>query len=448
MPSPDPIPRARLSAVVVSCNRAWSIETCLAALAFADEVILVDKSSTDGTAERGAQHADRVIRVPWSPTVEATRAFAVAQCAHEWVLLLDDDECLNPEAVLLIAAELAAPRADIYCLPLRHYILGCHDERCYYWPEWHPRLFRRDAVSFADTVHGGMALRSERIHRIPTETGACIHHLSHCSVFEWIEKTNRYTSAPDRVRAGVVETDLAAFAHQAIDRWHAASRPDAADDAPSAVALLRATYDIVDRLKTWEEERGLDGAAAFRDVCAALQAAYTERLVHLHRPHRAPGIACLPTPAPHGTAEANAAAPVRTAALQSMLAGLRAEAAGLQAQLGAEQARGAADRALNEAERGRAIRELDRLAAERDRTLAEQDLAAATLRTVQERAGTLEATLLDLQRSTSWRATAPLRRFAARHGWLAHQFRRGARLAARLLARGAERQPGLEAPGG
>jgi len=455
MPSSDPIPRARLSAVVVSCNRAWAIETCLAALAFADEVILVDKSSTDGTAERGAQHADRVIRVPWSPTVEATRAFAVAQCTHAWVLLLDDDECLNPEAVLLIAAELAAPRADIYCLPLRHYILGCHDERCYYWPEWHPRLFRRDAVSFADTVHGGMALRSERIHRIPTETGACIHHLSHRSVAEWIEKTNRYTASPDRVRAGVAETDLAAFAHQAIDRWRAASRPDAADDAPSAVALLRATYDIVDRLKTWEEERGLDGAAAFRDVCATLQAAYAERLAHLRRPHRAPGIACLPpapapAPAPRTAAEAgtDAVAPAQTAAQQSIFAALRAEAAALQAQLRAERERGAADRARTDAERGRAVRELGRLGAERDRAVAERDLAAATLRAAQERAGALEAALHLLQRSTSWRATAPLRRFAARHGRLAGQLRRGTRLAARLLARRRGRGAGLEAPGG
>jgi hypothetical protein len=40
------------------------------------------------------------------------------------------------------------------------------------------------------------------------------------------------------------------------------------------VALLRATYDLIDRLKVWEEERGLDGAALFRQVCAELDAAH------------------------------------------------------------------------------------------------------------------------------------------------------------------------------
>ena len=101
--------REKLSAVVVAYNRAPLIGTCLRALAFADEVIVVDKSSTDDTPAIAARYADRVITVPWSPTVEETRAFAVAQCAHDWIICLDDDECLSPEAIRFIQAELAAP---------------------------------------------------------------------------------------------------------------------------------------------------------------------------------------------------------------------------------------------------------------------------------------------------------------------------------------------------
>jgi chemosensory pili system protein ChpA (sensor histidine kinase/response regulator) len=40
------------------------------------------------------------------------------------------------------------------------------------------------------------------------------------------------------------------------------------------VAVLRVTYDLVDRLKTWEEERGLDCTVAFRRICASLDAEY------------------------------------------------------------------------------------------------------------------------------------------------------------------------------
>ena len=120
--------REKLSALVIAYNRAPIIGTCVRALGFADELIVVDKSSTDGTGAIAAQYADLVITVPWSPTVEETRAFAVAQCTHDWIVCLDDDECLNIEAIRFIQAELAAPRADVYGLLQRHYILGTHDE--------------------------------------------------------------------------------------------------------------------------------------------------------------------------------------------------------------------------------------------------------------------------------------------------------------------------------
>lgn len=279
-----PPARERLSAFVISYNRAPLIATCLRALAFADEVILVDKSSTDDTIARAGALADRIITVPWSPTVEETRAFAMAQCTHDWILFLDDDECLSPEAVRFIDAELAAPRADIYAFPLRHYVLGEHDERAYYWPESQIRLFRRGAVEFSATVHGGTRQSSDRLYTVPADGGVCVHHLSHTDVAQWIEKTNRYTSRPDRVRVADGDGDLALYAHARIDAWARAGRPAGPSDYPAAVALLRATYDIVDRLKAWEQARGLDGTTRFAEICARLDAAYAAELAALARP--------------------------------------------------------------------------------------------------------------------------------------------------------------------
>ncbi len=263
-----------LSAVVISYNRADIVGTCLRALGFADEVIVVDKSSTDATPEIAARNADRVVTVPWTPTVEDTRAFAVAQCSGDWILCLDDDECLNPCGGNAIRAELAAPRADIYYLPRLEYILGVHDEAAYYWPEHHPRLFRHGALTFATTVHGGIGLGSDRILHLPPESGVVLHHLSHRNVAEWIGKCNRYTSRPDRRRVKHAGRDLVAFAHARIEYWLGQTRDATPGGYPAAAAVLRSVYDIVDRLKIWEEERGLNGAAAFARICTGLDAAY------------------------------------------------------------------------------------------------------------------------------------------------------------------------------
>jgi Glycosyl transferase family 2 len=256
--------RKKLSAFVITYNRASLLETCLRAVSFADELIVVDKSSTDNSVAIAARYADRVEVVPWSPTVEETRAFALSLCHHEWIMCLDDDEILSPETVLYLRANLAAENIDIYTIPYRHYILGEHDERAYYWPETRHCLFRRGAVEFIPTVHGGVSLQSDRIASVPVESGVCIHHLSYSDVAGWIERTNRYTGRPDRVRVERGRGNLIEFAHGRIDYWMQRTDDASCNEYPTAVALLRAIYDMVDRLKVWETERGVDGTAQFR----------------------------------------------------------------------------------------------------------------------------------------------------------------------------------------
>lgn len=278
MLSPDKVSlRPPISAFVISYNRAETLGTCLRGLGFADEIIVVDKSSTDGSADVARPLADRVINVPWSPTVEETREFAASQCSYEWVLFLDDDECLSVEAADFIVAELSNPRADIYAFGQRHYILGVHDEGAYYWPDYQIRLFRKGAIEFTPTVHDGTKCLSEKLHQVSASDGACIHHLSHRDARQWIEKVNRYTSRPDRARMGTDESDLISYAHRQIDAWALAKAPQDRGGYVASVGILRAVYDIVDRIKSWEEARKQDGEALFAGVRNRLDAQYAQR---------------------------------------------------------------------------------------------------------------------------------------------------------------------------
>jgi len=468
---------AKISAFVISFNREDIIEACLAPLSFADELIVIDKSSMDRTAEIAAQYSHRIITVPWSPVVEDTRAFALSKCSHEWIICLDDDECLSVEAIAFIKQELQTPRADIYGIAQRHWILGVHDERAYYWPEFQPRLFRRGAVSFVPTVHGGYVFHSERRYDVPPEGGVCVHHLSHRNVAEWIAKTNRYTSMPDRVRPIDPGNDLVAFAHERIDFWRAKTRDSAPDSYPIAAALLRATYDIIDRLKIWEEEEGLDGDRAFRDFATSHEARFAIPF------RRAERNSANPTEA--------RATPDITAVLRDSLRQVRAMAeqmrdmlgrrvAVLEAELAAQrvatgeaetriadarrQALAAAERESNAA---KVIAELElRIAkgAEREanarRTIGElehrvgrateheaharqviaelgsrviaagQRLAEAEGRVgrAESHAAETERRLAAIEGSTAWRATRPLRNAGERFPLLALSVRRGVRL--------------------
>ena len=268
------MPRPKISAFAIVYNRSSVLATCLRGLRFADELIVVDKSSTDSSRAIAKAFADQVLTVPWTPTVEETRTLALSLCSHEWILFMDDDECLSPGADVHIRQAIANPVAEIYEFPLRHYILGQHDERAYYWPERHVRLFRRGAVTFSRTVHAGIVRHSSRFGQFGAEDGVCIHHLSHPDVSTWVEKTNRYTSRPDRAGMLAGDQGFAAFAHARIDHWMAQTADEDTAGYPAAVAVLRAVYDMIDAIKAWETGIGLDGPALFNAACALLDRAH------------------------------------------------------------------------------------------------------------------------------------------------------------------------------
>ena len=266
----------RISGFVIAYNRAQLLATCLRSLRFVDELVVIDKSSTDDSPHIARRYADRVIKVPWTPTVEETRSLALRECRHDWIAFLDDDEMLSPAAIEYLRAPRAADAPQVIALPRRHYILGQFDEAAYYWPEHQVRFFRRGAVTFGPVVHGGITVHGERVERLPVTSPSRIEHLSHVDVAQWIERTNRYTSQPERVHAEADDEALIDFAHRSIDHWLARSHQTDRNDYPAAVALLRAIYDMVDRVKVWEAKQGIDGAALFQARCDELNLAYDD----------------------------------------------------------------------------------------------------------------------------------------------------------------------------
>lgn len=269
-----------LSAFVITYNRPQILEACLKAARFVDELIVIHK--VDGafadhhgqTIDLALETGDGYYETPWSPTVEGTRAYALSQCTGDWILALDDDEILSRACGEGFRAAIEGDQADVWTVPMRHYVLGRHDERAAYWPEFRPCLFRRGSVSFGATVHRGVNVAPEARQK-SFETGGpvFIQHLSHENISSWLEKTNRYTDQKDRI-ATRPNGSLIDWAINALvvrcSRARAYSR-DKGGDYLEAVAVLRGLYDIADGLKRWEEDQP-DGAATFRKICEEVMA--------------------------------------------------------------------------------------------------------------------------------------------------------------------------------
>ncbi len=178
-----------LSVAIITRNAASQLERCLASVAFADEVVVVDSGSTDGTVELAARRGARVVRKEWLG-FGAQKQFAVDAASHDWVLCVDADECLSTELREAIIAELKAPRGFVYAVPRRNRFLGRWLKHGEGYPDWNVRLFHRGHARWGnEPVHEKIATRSPVLRL----RGDLLHDSAE-TLEKYLDKQNRYTS--------------------------------------------------------------------------------------------------------------------------------------------------------------------------------------------------------------------------------------------------------------
>ena len=87
---------SKLSVTVVAKNEAADLGAALASVAWADEIVVVDSHSTDGTVAIARQYTDRVVVHDWLGHIEQ-KNYAASLASHDWILSLDADERVSPE---------------------------------------------------------------------------------------------------------------------------------------------------------------------------------------------------------------------------------------------------------------------------------------------------------------------------------------------------------------
>jgi glycosyltransferase involved in cell wall biosynthesis len=186
-------PRAPLSAVLITRNAAAILEACLDSLAFADEIVVVDSGSNDGTPELARARGARVVAKEWLG-YGRQKQFAVEQAKHDWVLCVDADERVAPELAASIGAALAAPESPVYRMARRNRFLGrwlAHGEG---YPDWSPRLFNRQGARWSDDL-----VHEKVLYAVTPGTlkGDLLHDSSD-DLSAYLERQNRYTTLAAR----------------------------------------------------------------------------------------------------------------------------------------------------------------------------------------------------------------------------------------------------------
>jgi len=188
----------RLSVAVITKNEAAVIRRCLESVSWADEVVVVDSGSTDGTAQISTQLGAKVhVTTDW-PGFGPQKNRAVGLATGDWVLSIDADEWVTPELRTEISSCIANPGPHAaFRIPRASSFCGRVMRHSGWWPDPVLRLFARGRARFSDDlVH-------ERLI-VDGGVGALHHALMHesfTSLEEVVRKMNQYSSAGAQMMA-------------------------------------------------------------------------------------------------------------------------------------------------------------------------------------------------------------------------------------------------------
>jgi glycosyltransferase involved in cell wall biosynthesis len=191
----------KLSVIIITHNEAHDIRRCLESVRFADEIIVFDSGSTDGTQAICREYTKKVFETDW-PGYGKQKNRALQEATSEWILSIDADEWVSDTLHLEIASAIQSEKNDAYHI---HFQMICFRRIIKHgaWRKYHLRLFKKSRGKFDDALIHEKIILDGRIGRLTSP----IFHETYRDLDEMLEKLNRYTTsaAKRRLQEGKID---------------------------------------------------------------------------------------------------------------------------------------------------------------------------------------------------------------------------------------------------
>ncbi|MBI4650481.1 glycosyltransferase family 2 protein [Candidatus Desantisbacteria bacterium] len=184
--------RKKISIFVKTYNSEDIIEKCLKNILWADELLIVDSYSTDRTLDICRRYTSNIIQHEYIGNASQCN-WTIPQLKHEWVLLIDSDEVVNPALKKSIEYILENDNKEYngYYIFRRNHFLGKCINFCGERKDKSIRFFRRDKGRCEDKkVHAEKIVEG----RAGYINKGYLEHYQQRNIVKYFEKLNRYTS--------------------------------------------------------------------------------------------------------------------------------------------------------------------------------------------------------------------------------------------------------------
>lgn len=179
----------KLTAIIPTGNELHNIKDVIASVDFADEILVVDSYSTDGTFDIAKKLATRVIQREYHYSA-SQKNWAIPQAKHEWILLVDADERVTPELKTEIQYILNNPQKDIvaYWIGRQNHFMGEPVNYSGWRNDKVIRLFKRDYCIYEEKQVHAEIIANGLVGKLKHK----LFHNTYSSLDNYLEKMNRY----------------------------------------------------------------------------------------------------------------------------------------------------------------------------------------------------------------------------------------------------------------
>ena len=216
--------KVSLSLFLPCKNEEANLARCLQSVHWVDEIFVVDSQSTDRTCLIAEEHGAKVVQFEYKGGWPKKKNWALENLpfSHKWVLILDADECLPPEAEEEIRKIVSEPHEKHagYWINRRYFFLG-KPLKYAYFPNWNLRLFKHKLGRYEKITDLNTDSGDNEIHEhvvVQGSTGkltSIMDHHAFPTIDSFVEKHNRYSNWEAIVESSAEDCD-ASLQHNGV----------------------------------------------------------------------------------------------------------------------------------------------------------------------------------------------------------------------------------------
>jgi glycosyltransferase involved in cell wall biosynthesis len=196
-----------VSVLILTLNEEQNLPSCLASVAWCDDIVVLDSFSTDRTAELAEASGARVIQRRfdnWS--THQNWAVQNINFKHSWVFYLDADErCDDQLRKEVLAISEADQNVSAFRIRRKDYFWDRWLKHAQLYPTWLVRIFRPEKICYERLVNP-VAIVNGITNRLE---GHLIHYPFSHGIAHWYTRHNNYSTmeAQDLMREVRIKTD-------------------------------------------------------------------------------------------------------------------------------------------------------------------------------------------------------------------------------------------------